>query len=214
MGNNMFAYCNNNSVNYSDSTGQLPVRNTVYINDGVPSGAKELLYIRDQTDSAVSTKNIGVATVSHGGCGAVATYNALVTLEDYTSFDSVLDSYNSDPLSLSLLGLAGMSPNTVANYFKDAGYTVHMSKDIDEIDVYSATADACIMYYMYPRTYNVSSLLSVIAFGAHFVAYNRYTDGYLGYNTGGRYGVHKFAYASEYAYENGNFCAIGIFIYK
>ena len=34
VGSNMFAYCNNNSVNYSDSTGQLPIRNTVYINDG------------------------------------------------------------------------------------------------------------------------------------------------------------------------------------
>ena len=33
IGNNMFAYCNNNPVKYSDSSGQLPIRNTVFIND-------------------------------------------------------------------------------------------------------------------------------------------------------------------------------------
>ena len=214
LGNNMFAYCNNNPVNYSDSSGQLPVKNTVYINDGAPSGVKELLYIRNQADSSVGTKKFGVASVAHGGCGAVATYNALVELEDYTSFDSVLDSYNSDPLSLSALGLAGMSPNVVADYFQNAGYTVHMTDDPDGIDIYSQTADACIIFYMYPRTYDAFNLFSVDAFGAHYEAYSKRGNEYVGYNTGGKYGIRNFMYPSDYAYDNGNFYAIGIYIYK
>ena len=61
MGNNMFAYCLNNSVNHQDSMGYMPTRrNTVFINDSTggnkhvgTTNSRDLIQINDRNRNAV-----------------------------------------------------------------------------------------------------------------------------------------------------------------
>jgi len=104
-----------------------------------------------------------LSCISHGGCGVVASYNALHTLGNPKSFDDVLAYYNNRMAFTLGWGFTGLSPSAVAGYFSDLGYSVMLTDDPDSIDLLSKTADACIMYYMLPRSY-----LGLDAYGAHF----------------------------------------------
>ena len=170
-------------------------------------------YIYDQKDESIGSKPFGMSNVAHAGCGAVATYNALITLGAYTSFDDVLGYFNKDSSQLSVFGWAGSSTSLIAKYFRDHGYTVRMTDNIDEMDVYSRTADASILWYAFPATYSFA-FISVDAFGAHFVEVGQYSYGFVGRNTAEGNGLHTFAWLSDYAYKGDRCYAIGIFIYK
>ena len=199
----MFAYCGNNSLNNSDPIGYYRV--SVLDDDpGYP------LFITNQEASGVGDKRFGVVSVAHGGCGAIATYNANLILDSNESFDSVLGYYNKVPYyRLTAGGLLGMFPTSVASYFKEKGKTVIMTDSLDGIDIYSQTADACIMYYVFPTEFAGAELV-----GAHFVTYHRSGNKYVGYNTESRTGITIFAAPSDYAYRNNRLYAIGIFIYE
>lgn len=203
-----FGYCNNNPVMYSDYQGTRYVEMPLF-EDGGYYG-----YIDDQGSAEVGSKRLGITTISHGGCGVIATYNALVTLGEYISFDDVLAYYNSGVGKLNFGGLAGIMPHVVADYFCNKGYNVIMTDDTDGIDIYSQTADACILWNLFPSTLDLFGLISVDIFGGHFVEYNRSSMGYTGHNTGGHFGTRSFHTPSDYAYEDSCFYAIGIFIYK
>jgi len=165
-------------------------------------------YITDQTENPVGQKFLGSSSVRHGGCGAVATYNALVDLGVSVSFNDVLAYYNEDPMSrLTLNGWLGILPTAVAQYFVDHGYQVIMTDAPDAIDLYSRTADASIMYYMFVNNSGIDSV------GAHFVSYRRINNGYVGMNTSENGGIYHFTHPSDYGYKQSRFYAIGIFIY-
>lgn len=104
-------------------------------------------------------------------------------------------------------------PGLVAQYFQEQGYTVYMTDDPNEMDIYSLTADACILWYMFPATYGPLGI-TVDAFGAHFVEYSRNGAGYTGRNTAEGGGSYSFSYPSDYAYKGGRYYAIGIYIFK
>ena len=166
-------------------------------------------YITDQDQPSIANKRYGFATVSHSGCGAVATYNALIFLGEYTPFDEVLSYYNQHMLQLNACGLAGTPVSLIAQYFRDLGHTVLVTDGWDEIDVLSKYADASILYYLFPATY-----WDIDAYGSHFVAYHQTTNGYTGYNTAEGNGKFSFACPSDYGYKNTRYYAVGIFIYK
>ena len=201
----MFAYCNNTPVMLADSSGTAPVHFLCYVRQETSPGRS---YIEDQDDPTVAYQHFGITNISHGGCGVIASYNALISLGDSRSFENVLGYYNNRMILIPGWGLVGLSPATVANYFRDIGYEVILTDAPDLIDAYSRNADASILYYAYPASY-----AGVRAYGAHFVAYRRSGMNYTGYNTAENGGSFTFTYPSDYGNMGARFYAIGIFIY-
>ena len=209
MGNNMFAYCENNPVNAADHTGHMSSNlfsYTCFNGGGSPP------YITDQDNQAIAHKRFGLTTVSHGGCGPIATYNALISLGNPKRFKDVLDYYNQHILQLNVAGFAGTPTDLVAQYFTDAGYNVIVARGSALVDALSKHADACILWTLFPATYHPLGF-DVRAVGAHFVEYSKTSGGYTGRNIG-RSGTYSFATPSDYACMEPNMYSIGIFIYK
>lgn len=216
----MFAYCLNNPVALSDASGAVAkvcltadsaIEDSPWREIGRGGASSRAVaapkdYIKDQNAPGVGSLRLGLATVSHGGCGAIATYNALITLGEDVSFYEVVNYYSFGRTCAA--GMLGILPRHVANYFKGKGYTVVVTDNCTLIDEYSQTADACILWYTWPETYGF-----IKAFGAHFVHYRKNNGSYIAYNTGYN-GVERFSGPSSFAYSDGNDFAIGIFIYK
>ena len=203
LGNNMFSYCQNSPIVFSDDSGYRVVRRSAeMVGGGTP-------YIIDQTDDPIGQEFLGSSTVAHGGCGVVATYNALVDLGASTDFEDVLAYYNEKPVTrLTLNGWLGILPPVVAQYFTEQGYEVIMTDSWDAIDIHSQTADASIMYYMF-QTNNTA-----LGFGAHYISYRGIDNKYIGMNTSTVSGTEYFTYPSDYGYRDKRFYALGIFIYN
>ena len=199
----MFAYCKDNPINLSDPTGNVPIF-------PVCIGEDRYSYITDQEKEPVGSKEFGVATVSHGGCGVVASYNAMVSLGNPMSFDSVLDYYNRKMIFTLGWGLTGLHPFDIVNFFIEQGYSVSIAMDSTTINARSQTADACIMYYEFPATY----LGFIPAYGAHFVEYHKTGNGYQATNTSEFGGIFVFESPTDYGSKGSRYNAMGIFIYK
>ena len=199
----MFAYCNNDPTNLADPLGTVPTF-------PVCIGKDRYSYITDQEKEPVGSKGFGIATVSHGGCGAVASYNAMISLGNPMSFDSVLDYYNRKMLSTLGWGCIGLRPFDIVSFFIDQGYSVIIATDSTAIDTHSQSADACIMYYEFPATY----LGFIPAYGAHFVEFHKIGNSYQAMNTSAIGGISVFETPSDYGSDRSRYNAVGIFIYK
>lgn len=83
---------------------------------GGGKGDEEYEYINDQNDSIIGalmlSNSVFSATVSHGGCGPVATYNALITLGNPKNFEEVLSYYKATPHTTILWGNLECSPSS------------------------------------------------------------------------------------------------------
>ena len=203
VGTNMFAYCNNSPVVFDDPTGHSLRPTTTVINDGGGPG-----YIDDQNAAAVADIPVGWGSVGWSGCGAVATYNALLTLNDKVSLEEVIDYYeNHDYLLFN--GLMGMPPIAIKNYFEDRGYkviTVEFSAENAElVRCLSKSADASIMWY----AYRTSSIPYV---GAHFIEYHKSGEAFVGHNTSA--GVSTFNDPYSYGLKGRRFIAVGCYIFR
>ena len=206
----MFAYCGNNPINFIDHSGFAAIHNQAYLHIERNKGYD---YITDQDDPAIADKHLGLATISHGGCGVIASYNALITLGASRSFDEVLSYYNSHVVNTLGFGLMGLLPYEVAGYFSSLGYSVIITNQKNQIDHLSQTADACIMYYEFPQTYSVFNLFSIDVYGAHFIEYHKVGSGYRGLNTNGRNGMSYFESPSGFGYSSMQYNVVGIFVY-
>ena len=211
IGYNMFAYCGNNSICRIDSVGTIWMSALRLIVKVVIKALKaeqpqKPSYLVNQDAEGIGNLGLGWTTVSHGGCGVLATYNALITLGEYPSFENVLSYYNQWGNNVAF-GLLGIVPETVVKYFKQKGYKVIVSDNLDGIDIYSTTADACILWYTWIHDDGLPR--------AHFVHYN-YDKGYSGYcaYNAGPYGWAYFKHPSEYILKKKAFYAVGIFIYR
>ena len=221
----MFAYCLNNPVVLEDISGtvarvsisansqidETPWRDFSLGGGGVPAGRRfiQRAYIRDQNATGVGELKLGWSTVSHGGCGVVAAYNALITLGSSESFESVLRYFNQKSDRLVAFGFLGMLPSDIVEYFECKGYHVFVTSDLDGMNACSQTADACIMWYAWPETY--AGIFD--AFGAHFVHYRKTAYNYVAYNVGIT-GTSSFGKPSSFGGLDNCFYAVGIFIYK
>lgn len=204
----MFAYCGNNPVTFLDVTGtyyaSIEDRITT---DGCTRRAVIPKMITNQNAEGIGNKRLGITTVSHGGCGPIATYNALLTLGDEETFYEVLSYYNESSKRTVAGGLLGTLPHQVAGFFRSRGYRVVMSITYNGIGKSSQTADACILWYAYPQKH-----LGIDLFNAHFVHYHKYGSRYKAYNTSEETAI--FSHPYDYGTAGDRYCAIGIFIYK
>ena len=209
LGYNMFTYCLNNPVNTFDPNGMCSY--SVYyggeVDDTGCYRCKNKPYINNQEDESVAGKRLGIATISHSGCGPIAVYNAALTLGLKISFDDVCSYYNSNILNMHLLGLAGTPVDMIVGFFEAQGYTVLTTKSTQALDAASPLADACIMYYKFPNTY----LGFIDAYGAHFAEYAYMNNGYYAHNV--TYGQ-EFKQPSSFATMNSRYDIVGILIFE
>ena len=212
LGFNMFAYCNNCPVIYSDHTGHIlqPFTMTVYDSGhgggGVsPDPLEEYDLILNQNEEPIASKHFGFSTVAHGGCGLVAIYNTLVLLDKQIPLE-VLNIYLTVTCQQNVFGAVGMMPSHVAAFFSQLGHPVYVTNDPVQIELYSTIADACILWYAYGTD-------SAPYIGAHFVAYTRQPDGYafINVDSGGiEYRNSPYAYGIE----DNRSEPVGIFIFS
>lgn len=157
--------------------------------------------------------HFGLATVSHGGCGAVASYNALVSMGHTIPFNEVVTYYNNRMTITFGFGLTGLLPYNIKQYFTSLGFTVVTTNQKEQIDLLSQTADGCIMYYEFPYIYRPLGI-PVDAYGAHFVEYSKIDGGYAGRNTSENNGTFVFETPSDYGYKGKRYYAVGIFVFE
>lgn len=164
-------------------------------------------YIENQDAEGVGDQALGLTTVSHGGCGVIATYNTLIDLGQARAFEAVLRDYNRGfGTKLYFWGLAGIRPKRVVKYFRRLGYTVITADGLGTIDKLSAVADGSILYYRWDSKSWFPPYL------AHFVSYHREKQGYAAPNVGNR--TVYFNSPSEFAARKKARRVIGIFIFK
>ena len=167
IGYNAFAYCLNNPGQFIDISGSTCVMVSISYGSS--------MFIYDQQADGIGNKKLGVITVSHGGCGPVATYNSIQFMgRTDVTFDDVLDYYNSNN-KLLLGGLMGSSPYACIDYFRDNGYSVFATKDVNLYEGLAETADACILWCWFDTD-------KFPGIGAHFIAFKQYSDYALYYN--------------------------------
>ncbi len=157
-----------------------------------------------QRDESIRNLRLGLATIDHGGCGVVATYNTLIDLEDSQSFEEVLRQYNRGwGIRLFFFGLAGIRPNSVKRFFKRAGYRVITTRSYEQINELSKKADGCILYYRW------KSKALIPPYYAHFVSYHRTVNGYRGYN-----GADRFRQPTDFLKKEQATGAVGIYLFR
>lgn len=207
----MFAYCCNAPVTNYDPTGNYYVSADDRITTGCGGRGgmpvPKRTYIDNQNDEDVGNQRLGVTNISHGGCGVVASYNTRIDLNHGVEFSHVLDAYNGIlGTNLFLEGIAGITPKSVARYFRKLGYEVVSTDDLQMIDALSSVADGCILYYSW------DSNTLIPPYYAHFVSYHKEGDGYLGHNVNGQ--ARNFISPSAFVEEEEGKYAIGIFVFK
>ena len=200
LGNNMFAYCGNNPISFSDPSGHARKQLPFCLND-------DLGYIYDQHDNPWGDMQLGSSTVGKMGCGLVAIFNAMITLGDPRPFSEIYDFFDSYPSGLMDHGKHGLFVGYVAAYFFHEGYDVVIgsSYDIDQFIRYAESADACILLYQAGEIFK--------PYG-HYVEFSKYPGGYIGRNTAEDYGVFVFESPVEYGYAEDRFFFFGVFVYK
>ena len=140
LGSNMFAYCENNPVLFSDKTGTLMEKCTVVMNDG-DNGIKP---INGQKRELYAGISFGLSNVGRSGCEPLAVYDTLCNINKPTSLSNVMgymesllctDSYGSYIGGYGALGFFGGTPYDIAltlNHFgvKYRGLTHHGAKKV------------------------------------------------------------------------------------
>jgi len=170
------------------------------------------MYITDQRKAPYASMRLGAVSVAYGGCGAVAVYNALVSLQKPAAFPEILQYFSARSFRTLLHGRFGMLPGQVAAYFKKHGYRVKITASKRAMDSLARTAAACILFYMFPVKKTFLGLQFPIP-EAHFVEFSRISDGYLARNTNNREGTACFSSPSAYGRRKSRFLPMGIFIF-
>ena len=196
----MFAYCGNNPISFSDPSGFARKHLPIYLDDGFE-------YITDQDDDPWGDMTLGSSTIGKMGCGLVAVYNAMISLDDPRLFSEIYEFFDYYPSGLTDHGKNGLSILDVVAYFAYEGYDVVVasSLNIDQFMLYSQSADACIMLYQYGSVFNPSG---------HYIEFSITPEGYVGRNTAEGNGIYAFTSPVEYGFKSNRFFFFGIFVFK
>jgi RHS repeat-associated protein len=138
---NLYAYCLNNPANFADPTGEF-IWDYSYNKSFSFSG-----YIYNQSSGPASKLRFGAFPGSSNGCGWIATYNALKMLGRWTHPADII--YEYELRSPKLAGLIGVMPIPIVNYFRNRGYRVKLSFNINEFDSIAKRSGAVIICFAY-----------------------------------------------------------------
>ena len=129
LGNNMFAYCNNNPTRYSDPTGCVPIYPVEFSGGGgktqetkIPDSiwTKITGFIYGQAAFEYSNNRVGWGTYAANGCGIIAVYNVLQLLECPEPL-GLIEAEISNTGGLWAGGLLGVKPWAIEKYFSSRG---------------------------------------------------------------------------------------------
>lgn len=120
-------------------------------------------YIFDQTAGETAKLPLGRSKVGRGGCGAVATFNALVTMGKDPQLEQIIRRYRRR-FGLRLFGWAGISLWSVADFFTSLGYSVKLCAAPGRFNRMVRDSDAGIIWYLWINGKNKKHLA-----GAHFI---------------------------------------------
>ena len=120
LGYNMFAYCNNNPINYEDSSGCSLFPSTTAINDGgynypIPPVVGETAdtqisgTVSGQDLLPYSQDSCGLGTYANNGCGPIAIYNAMQLIGHPQSLGSITQAFFLEH-GMVAFGLGGIAP--------------------------------------------------------------------------------------------------------
>ena len=131
---------------------------------------EDLIYC--QWDIPKEKWRYGLRASAATGCGWIATYNALRLLGENDQPEALIRFYQRQlPLVHGNLGTTILAP---AMYFKKRGYQVDWASRYDRFDELAKKSDVCILFYRWHDKWQI---------GAHFVAVQHTSQGFIGYNT-------------------------------
>ncbi len=129
-------------------------------------------YINDQNTGEVSKLKFGNFKMGYNGCGVIAVYNALLTLDKPQDIRDIAFEFENDGKMLG--GYFGTNPYAVERYFNRYNYKVQAVKGEDITEKEPPKADAYILSY-----WNTDDVLD----GMHFTAISKNNKGeYVFYN--------------------------------
>ena len=175
---NVFAYCFNSPLKFTDSGGGFPVWLDVAVSVAVPTViTAEIVKGNNYKHNKEAQKNIssspflekqeectnikiGFFTSDKNGCGWIAAYNAMILLGHQQQIADVVK-YFDGAFRTILFGMFGVAPHAITGYFRSMGFSVSANVfffvrpcDMDER---SKISRACILLYAHNS-------------GAHYVA--------------------------------------------
>jgi len=131
---------------------------------------KELIF--NQRDIPKDKWRYGLRSSAAVGCGWIATHNALRLMGYQTDIEQLIHYYE---WQLPLIhGNAGTSFWGPALCFRNWGFPVEVCFKSSRFDDLAGRSNACILFYRWRRQYKL---------GAHFVALEKTSEGFVGYNT-------------------------------
>ena len=106
-----------------------------------------------------------------------------------------------------------MQPAPIIEYFENKGYKVVIRYHPYGLDLFSTTADACILYYEFDTEPIPFGNSTIHNWGAHFIFYEKTADGYMGYNVFTNKALEPFNDVSSFLDGRGYYNPVGIYIY-
>lgn len=189
VGNNMFAYCNNNPIGCRDQDGCAPSVSTTdegYYDDWDPLisalAAMTIGPINGQKLGTNRDKPYGASTVGEAGCEAIACYITLYFPKKYRSLNEVIGDFESRFFTHFLtgsgfccFGLLGASPHDIDSYISDCGIQYESFSCLCQADQYTAPGIFIISYRIGSNTIRYHTI-SVVYDGVSFVGYNVFDE--------------------------------------
>lgn len=125
-------------------------------------------FIFDQNTGNAAQMKLGFFKSGFNGCGWIATHNALLLLGKKPKSEKIITEY--ELTGAVLFGLFGISPLSVALFFRRRGYPTVISIRRRRMDSAAKEAQCSILYYWHRR-------------GAHYIACRWDGNRFVGYNT-------------------------------
>ncbi len=132
-------------------------------------------YIENQHD--FHSMSYGTCTVRQSGCGVIAVYNALHTLNaaDHTSLPLIIRDFEQDGITFS--GHWGTSPRSILRYLTGKGYEAELTTDRSRFDTFSRGYSALILT-LYNNGEDIRDAIHLIHISAD-------SSGYTAHNAAG-----------------------------
>lgn len=132
--------------------------------------------INGQKNCAVSGYSIGIAKVSHGGCGPIAVYNALQAAGRGESFPLIVLGF--ERYALRAGGLLGGDPGKMERFFRECKIAAIRSESYDDfVSVMRAVKVGIICYWTAKPGRSLLHFAAVVNMGEKgYAVCNRYSD--------------------------------------
>ena len=172
IGNNMFAYCGNNPVVYSDTSGNA--RNYCVMLTDSGGSHNSLIYRQDAYPCTHLT--YGACTANYNSCGVIATYNALL-LKGYSgyenSFTKILKDF--EELGYPLMnGHLGTYPTKIGAYMTRRGVECYRWMGFGNPDNFMKSGDVLIISIWHHDVSKGMHTFTCVRTKTGWDAYNRY----------------------------------------